>query len=435
MRRIMWITGSASLGVVTCLPPAEAATVSVRPSTKPVLVPGAPPMELLYLAAAGEQNDVTVQVSATGGPWTVTDAGTAISVGAGCVSVDAHTAHCEIQGSDPFSSPHLVVADVRAGDLDDVVTLLQPPPPPGVRTRLGATFPLYGDGGPGNDTMSAEHSDGELHGGPGDDRLYGAKLLDGGGGRDELRGDERDSTFIDGDRDGTADVAPGPDVIDGGLGADVVSYRPRTRPVSVDLSAQRGGAPDEGDVVRGVESIVGGHGDDLLQGDAGGNVLDGGQGRDTLVGRSGSDVFVNGRGANDCGKGSDLVADPRASDVLERSCEDVAVDIERDAFTAYPVRRTPRSLWFAIHCPFRSDLDLPGRHRCSARVTIDEAAGAHRRIASGRSASGRWTSHRFRLPLTRVGRRLAARRKPVPAVVTLTIDEGGLPVLRWGIRF
>jgi Ca2+-binding RTX toxin-like protein len=61
-------------------------------------------------------------------------------------------------------------------------------------------------------------------GGPGQDRLHGSTrfdVLDGGGERDELRGDGGDDLL----RDGDSGRAPDGDLLDGGAGnADWVSY-------------------------------------------------------------------------------------------------------------------------------------------------------------------------------------------------------------------
>ena len=78
----------------------------------------------------------------------------------------------------------------------------------------------------------------------------------------------------DGDRDGGAgDQAPGPDILDGGAGADELSYSGRTRGLTVDLADRDlDGARNERDVVRGIESLIGGKGDDRLLGDRSGNV-------------------------------------------------------------------------------------------------------------------------------------------------------------------
>ena len=53
-----------------------------------------------------------------------------------------------------------------------------------------------------------------------------------------LTGGDGDDTLSDGDRDGAAaNLAPGPDTLDGGPGLDTLSYRRRTRGVVVNLAA------------------------------------------------------------------------------------------------------------------------------------------------------------------------------------------------------
>lgn len=123
-------------------------------------------------------------------------------------------------------------------------------------------------GGPGNDLLSGGLGDDTLSGGPGNDRLYGQDgddLLDGGADRD---------------------------VMVGGPGNDTVSYAGRKAPVAVYLDGSPSGQRGEGDVLLGIENIIGGSGDDILVGDAGNNVLRGGPGADTLTGNGGEDVLL-----------------------------------------------------------------------------------------------------------------------------------------------
>jgi Ca2+-binding RTX toxin-like protein len=127
--------------------------------------------------------------------------------------------------------------------------------------------------------------------------------------------------MTDGDRDdAVGDAAPGPDLLDGGsdgccliLPGDRVSCRGRTAPISVDLADEKAdGEAGEGDILRGIESVEGGSGDDQLLGNDRGNAFIGRIGSDRLVGRGGDDTLVPGRGGGPiaCSDGSDVVNQP-----------------------------------------------------------------------------------------------------------------------------
>lgn len=148
---------------------------------------------------------------------------------------------------------------------------------------------LYGDagsdglrGGSGNDT---------LWGGPGDDGLYGES------GDDHEYGDAGEDVFYQGAE------SDGADVLYGGDGAhDTVNYGSRRTPVNVSLdTSANDGSLGEGDNVGldgGIESILGGLGNDTLVGNASANAIEGGPGDDYLEGAAGEDN-LNGAGGND----------------------------------------------------------------------------------------------------------------------------------------
>jgi Ca2+-binding RTX toxin-like protein len=179
-------------------------------------------------------------------------------------------------------------------------------------------------GGTGNDSLRGDGATNWLYGGPGDDRLSG------GEGNDGLFGDGGNDTLVGGG---------GADTFRGGDGRDLADYRARTSGINVSLGS--GGADDgasgEGDNVRAtVERVLGGGGDDLLQGNAAGNWLYGAAGDDDLVGDDGADS-LHGNGGNDqiwpgtdiapdhvwCGAGVDEVYNRLGSpeDVVYPSCE------------------------------------------------------------------------------------------------------------------
>lgn len=98
----------------------------------------------------------------------------------------------------------------------------------------------------------------------------------------------------------------GDDVVDGGLGADVVGYYPAPGPVTVDLAA--GTATGYGtDSLTGIEHVEGSLHDDVLTGDAGVNIIYGEDGNDTISGGDGDDRLNGGLGTDtaDGGVGTD----------------------------------------------------------------------------------------------------------------------------------
>jgi len=103
--------------------------------------------------------------------------------------------------------------------------------------------------------------------------------------------------------DDTLDGGPGgnADTLDGGAGdTDTAFYGNAVTPVSVDLGARTGvGGDAAGDSLLNIENLVGGMADDLLVGDAAANTLRGGIGADTLQGGGSGDVLDGGAGDTD----------------------------------------------------------------------------------------------------------------------------------------
>jgi Ca2+-binding RTX toxin-like protein len=203
-------------------------------------------------------------------------------------------------------------ATVRGGSGDDV--LLGPDDRDG-----GAT--MYG--GLGDDTLRGGRGDDWLTGGPGNDVVYGQ------GGEDELR-------------DGESDAQAAVDRFDGGRQdhrhwdsptGDTLSYESRRSDLVVDLATGTWSAED---TVAGVESVIGGRGNDQLFGDAHNNRLWAGSGSDLVSGRSGQDDLSGGDGddrlfgddGNDDvegGRGTDALAGGTGDDFLESAAESFSV--------------------------------------------------------------------------------------------------------------
>jgi hypothetical protein len=237
---------------------------------------------LVYRAAPGEQNRLSIAVS--GSKATVDDPGATIAVQQGCASVTPQRATCDLQSS----TSRIEFADVELGDGDDTFVI------------SGAQ--AVANGGPGSDT---------LNGGDSFDILNG-----GGGGTDVLHGGAGGDALNDGDTSGDSNA----DVLDGGTGGASVDYSRRTEPVTVDLaSGAPGGEAGEGDALTGIVDVTGGEGADVLRGNGAANQLWGGAGNDTLDGRGGADYLTGGTG-NDLligGPGSDAFSDGTGDDVLQ----------------------------------------------------------------------------------------------------------------------
>uniref|UniRef100_UPI00313DC09B beta strand repeat-containing protein n=1 Tax=Inquilinus sp. OTU3971 TaxID=3043855 RepID=UPI00313DC09B len=148
----------------------------------------------------------------------------------------------------------------------------------------------------GNDTILGTPFADSLSGLAGNDVLEGNDghdTLSGGSGNDVLRGGDGIDTLDGGD--GSDQIAGGraPDRIDGGAGTDYASYASSSAGVSVNLLTGRGSSGDaQGDVLAGIENLLGSSFADVLTGNAGVNGLDGGAGADQMAGGAGNDTYV-----------------------------------------------------------------------------------------------------------------------------------------------
>ena len=170
-----------------------------------------------------------------------------------------------------------------------------------IDARAWTGVPLAGfleiHGGDGDDRILGNASSDHLFGDAGDDELLaggGHDWLQGGPGNDTLFGGSGSDQFL------SDAVSDGNDEMNGGAGADPVSYRLRTLAVSVTLDdgMANEGEPGEADLVAEVENIVGGNGDDVLVGSSGGNTIEGSGGEDEIHGGDGDDV-LRGGGSSD----------------------------------------------------------------------------------------------------------------------------------------
>jgi Ca2+-binding RTX toxin-like protein len=280
---------------------------------------------LSYDAAPGEVNTVRVTVAPGGlvfpsGAVTrvlVLDSTAPVVAGAGCTSVDAHTAQC-VSDTVGMSS-----VEMTLGDRDDSVSLDAP---------LSRST-LYG--GEGDDLLTGLESapsiggSDVMQGGPGDDHLVGR------GGDDRL-------DYFHSWEDSTG-VQSGRDTYEGGAGTDSLSYERRTGDLSVTLDevANDGEAGEGDNVGADVENVTGGEGNDTLIGNAGSQTLRGNGGTDLVRGAAGADVLYDGVGPDrlEAGAGNDTIhvqADA-AADVVYGGAGTDSVDYNKRAADALAV--------------------------------------------------------------------------------------------------
>lgn len=129
-----------------------------------------------------------------------------------------------------------------------------------------------------------------LTGGSGSDRLVGddnGNTLLGMSGHDELLGGKGDDNLQGGEGADTLDGGDGADILNGGAGFDTVTYATSARAVTVDLTLTERGTSDAlndgaGDVLIGIESIIGSAGDDVFYASVDAVAIQGGGGIDTV---------------------------------------------------------------------------------------------------------------------------------------------------------
>ena len=161
-------------------------------------------------------------------------------------------------------------------------------------------------GSPFADTLIGNAAANHLAGAGGDDKLFGGggdDLLDGGAGDDAMVGGAGADTFV------------------GGPGTDTVSYARDPLPVTVTVDGQAndGEAGERDSVGFDVETVIGGNGDDMLDGGDDPHTLSGGPGDDVLVGGNTDDVLIGGEGNDHLagGGGNDTLQGGTGNDQLD----------------------------------------------------------------------------------------------------------------------
>lgn len=133
-------------------------------------------------------------------------------------------------------------------------------------------------------------------------RFYGIEGVIGGEKNDTLTGNSGANTLVGNKGNDTllgGGASSGYDYIDGGEGdADFVSFEYTAKDITVDLSKtdviQSTGDGDL--IIKNIENLAGGYGNDTIIGNTSNNTLEGGAGDDTLIGNAGNDVLRGGSG-------------------------------------------------------------------------------------------------------------------------------------------
>lgn len=156
-------------------------------------------------------------------------------------------------------------------------------------------LPVTIPGGPGPDVINGTAGNDVIAAEAGDDIVSG---LDGNDTICPGAGDDLIAGGADNDTVAAEAGVDGADQFAGGAGRDRVTYSLRTAGVTVSLdNVANDGAPGEGDNnFIDVEDISGGESDDQLFGSALPNALSGGSGKDTINGGFGADSITGGRG-------------------------------------------------------------------------------------------------------------------------------------------
>ena len=213
----------------------------------------------------------------------------------------------------------------------------------GTDTLIGGNGNDSLDGGAGIDTADYSASGSAVtvnlvtgSGSGGDaagDTLTGVENVIGSGQNDSLTGDAGANALSGGAGNDTLIGGAGADTLSGGAGTDRVDYAGSTAGVTVNLVAGLGAGGDAaGDVLSGIEDLVGSGLADSLTGDAAANQIFGGSGADSLIGGTGNDSLYGGND-NDVlngGAGSDRVEGGSGVDTADygTSVAGVAVNLQ-----------------------------------------------------------------------------------------------------------
>ena len=139
-------------------------------------------------------------------------------------------------------------------------------------------------GSEGADVIVGTEGNDQIIGQGGDDTLTGA------GGDDAVNGGAGNDLIIGGSGEGN-------DIYDGGDDIDTLTYVSTSQGILINLTTGFGsGAEIDNDIIANIENVIGGDGDDIINGSVTDNDLDGGDGADRLLGQGGNDVLNGGDG-------------------------------------------------------------------------------------------------------------------------------------------
>ncbi|MFO1034378.1 MAG: calcium-binding protein [Hyphomicrobiales bacterium] len=164
-------------------------------------------------------------------------------------------------------------------------------------------------GGDGSDTadysasgaaLTVNLATGAAFGGDADgDTLSGIENVTGTKFNDSLTGDANANTLNGGAGNDILVGGAGADRLIGGDGVDTADYSASGAGVTVNLLAGTGAGGDaDGDVLSGIENLVGSAYNDVLTGDALANRIDAGKGDDVVFGSGGGDTILGGDGTD-----------------------------------------------------------------------------------------------------------------------------------------
>ncbi|CAN7623273.1 M10 family metallopeptidase C-terminal domain-containing protein [Bosea sp. LjRoot9] len=152
-------------------------------------------------------------------------------------------------------------------------------------------------------------------------------------------GNDSANVITGGAGDDTLDGGAGADTLDGMAGSDTASYATSAAAVTVNLATGiNTGGDAEGDILIGIENLVGSAFDDSLTGDAGNNGLTGGAGNDTLDGGAGADTLIG-------GAGDDIYLVDNASDIVTEAAAE-GTDEVRTSLGAYTLTANVENLTY-----------------------------------------------------------------------------------------
>jgi Ca2+-binding RTX toxin-like protein len=190
---------------------------------------------------------------------------------------------------------------------------------PGENDNIGFDIEIV-EGGDADDMITGSAAGETLRGHFGDDVIFGA------GGNDSLDG---------GDGDDTLDGQQGADIISGGAGRDTTDYSSRTANLIIvtDDIVGDGEIGENDNVMNDIERILGGSGNDSLDGQSGSETLIGNAGNDTLIGGSGNDLLDGGAGddfIDASGAGRDTMTGGVGVDTIDYSARMDGVSVSLD---------------------------------------------------------------------------------------------------------